>query len=67
MALIKNQIITQRSKHIDIKYHFCRVFFAEEMANLNYIDTKANIADVMTKALNGLKFEQFMAQLVTKS
>ena len=62
MAFIRNPIISQRSKHIDLKYHFCRQFFEDGSAEL-YVDTNSNIADVFTKVLNGIKFKHFVSKL----
>ena len=63
MALIRNPIISQRSKHIDLKYHFCRQFFQDGSADLLYMDTNSNIADLFTKVLNWIKFKQFVSKL----
>ena len=37
MALIRKPMISQRSKHIDLTYHFCRHFFEDGSAELLYI------------------------------
>ena len=65
MALIRKPMLSQRSKHIDLKYLFCRQFFEDGSAELLYVDTKSNIADVFTKVkvLNGIKFKQFVSKL----
>lgn len=48
IELSKNLIISQRSKHIDKRYHF----FREHLNNifkLEYISSENNLADILTK------------------
>ena len=49
MNLAKNPVHHQRSKHIDIKYHFIRSEIQEGQINLEYIPCQENIAEVFTK------------------
>ena len=63
MELIRNPIFSKRSKHVDLKYHFCRQVFEYRSAKLIYMDTSSNIADAFTKVLNCIKFEQFASKL----
>ena len=49
--LSKNQIISQRSKHIDIKYHFLRSH-VNDTFKLEYVPSENNIADLLTKQLS---------------
>lgn len=39
-----------RTKHIDVKFHFLRNLVLEKSFCLKYVNTKANMADVFTKA-----------------
>ena len=48
--LSKNQKVSQRSKHIDIRYHFIRSHVNSDF-KLEYISTHDNIADLFTKQL----------------
>jgi hypothetical protein len=41
-----------KTKHIDIQYHFVREKILEGIISLNYIPTKEQLADILTKALN---------------
>lgn len=41
-----------KSKHIDVKYHFVRDLVESKEIELAYISSAANVADIMTKALN---------------
>ena len=61
---LDNPIITQRSKHIDIKYHFVREFFKSDYAELSYLDTNYMQTDVLTKPLSRPKFTELPCQLL---
>ena len=47
--LAKNPINHQRSKHIDIRYHYIRSQIQSGRIKLHYIPTSENIADIFTK------------------
>ena len=49
IALVKNPIIKNRSKHIDIKYHFIREKYNSGFLDVSYIPSGDNVADIMTK------------------
>ena len=42
----------QRTKHIDIRYHFIRHAIRENKVNVNYVPSKDNPADILTKSLS---------------
>ena len=49
IKLMTNPIISQRSKHIDIAYHFARQHVIAGTITLGYIPTEQMVADVFTK------------------
>ena len=49
MNLAKNPVHHQRSKHIDVKYHFIRSEIQAGIVSLKYVPTDENVADVFTK------------------
>ena len=49
IAITKNSVQHQRSKHIDIKYHFVRAEVQNGKAQLEYVPSEYNAADVFTK------------------
>jgi transposase InsO family protein len=51
IALAKNPVFHDRSKHIHIQYHYTRDLVKEKRISLNYIPTKEMVADLLTKAL----------------
>jgi hypothetical protein len=59
MNLARNPVHRQRSKHIDIKYHFIRSEIQVGIISLEYVPTEDNIADVFTKPASKGKLEKF--------
>ncbi|KAH9686286.1 hypothetical protein KPL70_014312 [Citrus sinensis] len=57
ICLSKNQIHHEKTKHIDIKLHFVRLEISKGVIKLAKIHTDSNIADMLTKAVPGAKFE----------
>ena len=64
MNLAKNPVHHQRTKHIDIKYHFIRLEIQEGRINLEYIPTEQNMADIFTKAASRNKLESFRTSML---
>jgi hypothetical protein len=56
IALSKNDTFHQRTKHIDIKYHFIRENVANGFIKIVYVPTKEQLADILTKHLVGKNF-----------
>ena len=59
IALAKNPVHPQRTKHIDIRYHFIRFDLEEGIIDLTYIPSGENVADLFTKPLSGPKLATF--------
>ena len=59
IALAYNPINHQRSKHIDIRYHFIRHEIHNDVIDLKYICTDDNTADMFTKPLSKNKLNHF--------
>jgi len=53
IALARNPINQQRSKHIDVRYHFLRNAVANGVVELHYVPSSENVADVLTKPVTG--------------
>jgi hypothetical protein len=53
----------KKSKHIDVKYHFVRERVASKEIVLEYIDTKEQLADILTKALDGPSFTRLREKI----
>ena len=63
IALTKNPHITERSKHIDVCYHFIRDLAERQKLEITYIPTDRMVADGMTKPLARVAFERFKKQM----
>ncbi|UYV73081.1 hypothetical protein LAZ67_10001761 [Cordylochernes scorpioides] len=51
---IKNPMHSNRTRHINRKYHYIKDDFIDNIITLKYISTEDNPADIMTKNLSGI-------------
>jgi len=63
----KNQSINPKNKHIDVKYHYIRELISNKKIKLDYIKSNENLADGLTKYLNGPALNNFRNSLLTKN
>ena len=56
ILLAEHPVFHLRTKHIDIRYHFIREHIIQNEIKLCQIDTNYQIADMLTKGLNKVKF-----------
>ena len=63
IALMKNPVFHGRSKHIDTKYHFIRECIDEGQIAVQFVCTKEQRADALTKALPAAKLAIMRHQL----
>jgi hypothetical protein len=56
IALSKNPVLHDRSKHIDTKFHFIRQCVEDGRLCLDYVQTQEQLADVLTKSLGRARF-----------
>ncbi|KAK1423646.1 hypothetical protein QVD17_18952 [Tagetes erecta] len=61
IALMKNPVFHQRSKHIDTKYHFIRECVERDKVLVEHVSGKLQKADILTKALPRVKFVEMRA------
>ena len=59
IALVKNPINHNKSKHNDINYHFIRDAYNDKIIDVVYTPTESNIADLMTKPMSKVKLKNF--------
>jgi hypothetical protein len=55
----KNPIFHDKSKHTEIRYHYIRDMVQRGAIKLQYVSTNEQVADVLTKPLSRVNFEQF--------
>ncbi|XP_066392439.1 uncharacterized mitochondrial protein AtMg00810-like [Miscanthus floridulus] len=56
IALAKNSVLHDRSKHIDIKFHFLRDYVDGGQIVIEFVETGIHLADILTKSLGRLRF-----------
>jgi len=52
----KNQMISQRTKHIDVRHHFIRDKVEKKIINVDYLPSEHMIADMFTKPLGSTQY-----------
>jgi hypothetical protein len=57
MAIVSNQKFSNRTKHIDARYHYIKDQVNEGKISLEYCRTEVNAADLLTKPLGSSKIE----------
>jgi hypothetical protein len=62
LALAKNPIFHERSKHIRVRHHFIRGCLEEGSIKAGYINTKHQLADLLTKPLGRIRFLEFCSK-----
>ncbi|XP_052134024.1 secreted RxLR effector protein 161-like [Oryza glaberrima] len=63
IALSKNPVFHDRSKHITTRYHFIRECMEDGRAQVEFIGTDGQIADILTKALGRVRFQELRAHI----
>ena len=58
IELSKNPKFHNRTKHIDVSFHFIREKVNSKVIKVSYCPTEKTLADIMTKALTKAKFEE---------
>ena len=57
VKLLENPVFHDKSKHIEIKYHYIRDMMKKGVVKLLYVAMEEQIADVLMKPVARLKFE----------
>jgi hypothetical protein len=63
VKLSENPLFHDKSKHIEIKYHYIRDMVQRKAVHVQYLSTHEQVADVFTKPLVKMKFEYFCERL----
>ena len=65
IALAKNPVLHDRSKHIDVKFHFLMDCVDGEQIVIKFVETGRQLADVLTKPLGRLRFTELKKMIST--
>ena len=66
IAVSHNGVKSDRTKHVDVKYHFITQTVEEGAVKLKWVPTTEQQADIFTKALHAPVFELLRKQLMTR-
>jgi hypothetical protein len=58
IALAKNPVLHDRSKHINVKFHFLRDNVGGGQIVIEFVETSRQLADILTKSLGRLRFTE---------
>lgn len=66
-SLTRNGIKSERTKHVDIKYHFVTDEVARGRVQLQWVPTAEQLADVLTKALGAQQHKTLVQRLMVQA
>lgn len=58
ISMVNNQKFSNRTKHIDTKFHFVQNQVSNGSIRLKYVSTEENVADMMTKPLGSIRMKK---------
>ena len=67
IALMKNPVHHDRSKHIDVKFHFIRECCDRRLINVEFVGTELQLGDMLTKALGRTRFQELRGMVGMKN
>jgi hypothetical protein len=63
IKLIENLVFHDRSKHIDMRYHYIQDLFQRKTVKLQYISMSKQVVDILTKPRTSRQFVQLRGKL----
>jgi hypothetical protein len=66
IAVSENGVRGERTKHVDVKYHFVTETVDRGTVRLQWVPTTKQEADILTKPLAAPVFELLRSQLMTR-
>ena len=67
IALMKNPVHHDRSKHIDVKFHFIRECCDRRLINVEFVGTELQLGDMLAKALGRTRFQELRGMVGMKN
>ena len=66
IALMKNPVHHDRSKHIDVKFHFIRECCDRKLIDVEFVGTELQLGDMLTKALGRTRLHKLRGRIGMK-
>jgi hypothetical protein len=63
IRIIKNPVYHSKTKHIEIRHHFIKDCFEKNLIKVEKIHTDFNVADLLTKAFDGPRFNYLVVNI----
>jgi hypothetical protein len=63
LQLVKNPVFHECTKHIDLRFHFIRECVEDGKVAVEHIGTKNQLADILTKSLGRIQFQDLRARI----
>jgi len=63
ISLAKNPVFHERSKHIELKYHFIRDCVERKKIELEFVATERQLADILTKPLGRVRLAELRSSI----
>ncbi|GJZ47134.1 putative ribonuclease H-like domain-containing protein, partial [Tanacetum coccineum] len=64
ICIVKNLVYHSKTKHIEIRHHFIRDSYEKKLIRVEKIHTDFNVADLLTKAFDGPRFNFLVVNIV---
>lgn len=65
IKLLKSGIFNSRTRHLNVRYNFVKETIENNDVQIEYVNTNDQIANLLTKPLNLVKFKKLREELVT--
>ena len=63
ISLVKNLVLHDRSKHIEIRFHYIQEYTDRGLIQIDFIQTEEQLGDIFTKSLARVKFEKLRSKI----
>jgi hypothetical protein len=63
IALIKSPVLHEQSKHIEVKYHLVQESTENDRIKVEFIRSKEQLGDILTKSLDRVKFLELYTKI----